>query len=619
MFSNFNNLPSDQYWKFFTDFNQWKNGQDVFDKQDSPGYFQHCSIALFWMLHTLNKPVDLNYILTLKNLAYHSDPTKDRGLALEVESGIGSSSITEAGVQQLIAQAPETAGLALNLHFGNSGITTYQLNQEKDAQFIFNQIVPYIEAKDRVGLSRKSNSVEEVAEGVTSRLTAYKEEINLAKVEEQKLTAIVKVIQNLHQFHPFPDGNGRTFCFFLLNKLLLENDLAPTIIEDPGYFTGCSVTELVEAVKVGQKRFQSLCHPLEISLVDMIRKEINLTPKEEQELFIDPVEQVENKKLFRLLQWYGFENDKTLVTASLKNDSRQARDLLRTLHASAFAKDPHWRRLVVHMIENKKTDALKSLKQVIDAADDIKDQPWFKTEKYIDMVLTSPEYGTFDKINEKYLDRKKHFKAAWSNKSLALIEKYIYQAPASLNKLFEVIDEFQHDQSSSCYYRYILVGVNNESHVGKDIQLYLFEGQVWYRTTYQGELTCFNLEAGLKAKIEPKQLEELKTLIQSEVENLVKDLACSKSNCQKQKPVSFHTKLTLINANLPEILRELAENTQHPALLASAKHCHLECENVLTPQKYSKTLGELQSCASLFFQKNPSVNSGLLPSTIFKK
>ena len=73
------------------------------------------------------------------------------------------------------------------------------------------------------------------------------------ETDDLKISAIVSAIQELEQIHPFQDANCRTFCFVLLNSILMQQGYDPAIIDDPNKFDGFSVEELVETVKLGMQ------------------------------------------------------------------------------------------------------------------------------------------------------------------------------------------------------------------------------------------------------------------------------------------------------------------------------------------------------------------------------
>lgn len=73
--------------------------------------------------------------------------------------------------------------------------------------------------------------------------------------EEEKIKAIAWCVREILLTHPFSDGNGRTISL-LLNKLLLQHNLSPTIIENPTRIDGFSLNELCAEIKRGQDVFR---------------------------------------------------------------------------------------------------------------------------------------------------------------------------------------------------------------------------------------------------------------------------------------------------------------------------------------------------------------------------
>jgi hypothetical protein len=87
-------------------------------------------------------------------------------------------------------------------------------------------------------------------------LDAYYDEVAKATTARDKMRAIVRCCQTLHQLHVFRDGNARTMEMLLLNRLLMEQGMWPTILEDPKAFKGLTVDELVDEVEQGQLLFK---------------------------------------------------------------------------------------------------------------------------------------------------------------------------------------------------------------------------------------------------------------------------------------------------------------------------------------------------------------------------
>lgn len=76
--------------------------------------------------------------------------------------------------------------------------------------------------------------------------------------EDEKLHAIARLCQDLDQLHVFVDGNIRTTGILLLNKLLIENGLSPSVMHDVNQLDCLSEDELVTIIKEGQEFFQRL-------------------------------------------------------------------------------------------------------------------------------------------------------------------------------------------------------------------------------------------------------------------------------------------------------------------------------------------------------------------------
>ncbi|KGP62438.1 hypothetical protein EP47_01570 [Legionella norrlandica] len=99
-------------------------------------------------------------------------------------------------------------------------------------------------------------SLEEIESRVQAIINEYYKEISAAATSDEKLIAIVKLVQGLEQLHPFEDANCRTFCMLLLNRELIANHLEPTMVRDPNFFDLKSQSELVTLIKEGQQHLK---------------------------------------------------------------------------------------------------------------------------------------------------------------------------------------------------------------------------------------------------------------------------------------------------------------------------------------------------------------------------
>ncbi|WP_167554586.1 Fic family protein [Legionella israelensis] len=257
---------NEQYWKLIIDQKKWpSNNPLIFDQEDSPGYLESTSLALWGMLATVDDPVTTDYIQGLHDLAYHD---RKGGIHFTYTSkgisGLSPESFNEKGFEELIHKIRQ--GVKLSIIYKkdkddkNEKSKIFNLDPSKTPQELYQELLGKVAAGEIgwAGLKR-STSVSDAIEVSQNYIDRYKEEIKNAVNTDEKLTAIVRFIQDMHQYHPFADGNGRTFIFLLLNKLLLQNNLSPAAVPVPGRFTGWSTESLVEEVKKGQKAFQDLC------------------------------------------------------------------------------------------------------------------------------------------------------------------------------------------------------------------------------------------------------------------------------------------------------------------------------------------------------------------------
>lgn len=76
--------------------------------------------------------------------------------------------------------------------------------------------------------------------------------------EEKTLLAIVRLCQDLDQFHVFVDGNIRTIGILVLNRLLIQNQLTPAVLSDVNAFDCLSEKELISCICEGQRFFLGL-------------------------------------------------------------------------------------------------------------------------------------------------------------------------------------------------------------------------------------------------------------------------------------------------------------------------------------------------------------------------
>lgn len=84
----------------------------------------------------------------------------------------------------------------------------------------------------------------------------YSKSIQEVTTLEGKLQAIADLLRTIEVSHIFPDGNQRTVAFLMLNKLLIENNLPPALLDEPVMFDGfVPLKEMGKQIKKGMANF----------------------------------------------------------------------------------------------------------------------------------------------------------------------------------------------------------------------------------------------------------------------------------------------------------------------------------------------------------------------------
>ncbi|MDR3501502.1 MAG: Fic family protein [Legionella sp.] len=273
-------LPNEAYWKLLIDYEYWvDNDASIFDKQDSPGYMNRASKAFLYLLETMDERVTCDFILKLHDMAYNDQRKHYLGFKPHVLSGLSDESVTVDGLRELINKIKSGMPNGLRLTYSkeaNNYHERYAIDlQHVCAQEIFTNLNS--DVWPHLFIERKS-LVTEVELEVENLLIQYNESIRQAIAPKEKLKCIATLIRDLHQYHPFGDGNGRTFIFLLLNKLLITNGLSATAVESPQRFSGYSISELITEIELGQCNFRELCtqqYEKQISLQEYIRQKIS--------------------------------------------------------------------------------------------------------------------------------------------------------------------------------------------------------------------------------------------------------------------------------------------------------------------------------------------------------
>lgn len=151
--------------------------------------------------------------------------------------------------------APDLRNGTAELPLAKTSITEDGLQQLRDNQDRLGYVLT--DMGDEYRLKFNESTPEMCKEKTGVILQTYEREIEEAEDDDAKLKAIGRAIQDLYCSHMFQDGNTRT-SIMLLNRMLLENDLSPSILGDTRPMAKCSLDEFVERIKEGQETFREL-------------------------------------------------------------------------------------------------------------------------------------------------------------------------------------------------------------------------------------------------------------------------------------------------------------------------------------------------------------------------
>lgn len=271
-------LPASDLWRLFIDGFRQDEGQFAFDKGFGAegGYYASMISAWKTMIEHVNEPLtvqsfsDLHESSTGK-LAYYD--TEEGNIMREKKHAPHEFS--------LLSQDTTLDRFAWNCTF--EGIKEFvQYYQDNHAELKENNQSYAFGVKNAQGftydydLMRTDKTVTEIAHDLNelakrgdvsfgargdSKLGAeliinkYYQNIAQAKTDDAKLAVIAQCVGELERLHAFQDANCRTMIL-TLNKLLIQNELYPTILENPNRMDLLSNAELVAQIKQGQAQFK---------------------------------------------------------------------------------------------------------------------------------------------------------------------------------------------------------------------------------------------------------------------------------------------------------------------------------------------------------------------------
>ncbi|MCV9878818.1 Fic family protein [Brenneria izbisi] len=304
----FSSVNIDNVWRMLIDSSAHDDGRhNGLRFENEPGYIAGMYRGLAQVLHNdlradgdmsgnvmikqlhdkaIDGVIDFSRLKRAVNLARTGDPAEVKALLAHVASYTSTTrpahtpGVTDDGSENVLKfmdKGYRTESVFFSLNQGKN-CSQQGFNELLDRYFSSANELPFSfwNYKENRGESMEGASYETATVGLCSRpfeeippslqpapytksqFNHYRQEIAAAKNDDDKLSSIARLCCNLEQAHCFTDGNARTLGFLLVNQLLLENALSPTVITDPNRFDGFSNQELVDEIKKGQRLFNQL-------------------------------------------------------------------------------------------------------------------------------------------------------------------------------------------------------------------------------------------------------------------------------------------------------------------------------------------------------------------------
>lgn len=258
-------LPEDNLWKMCIDQDRWSSRYDF---ETEMGYMNGMYNGFRIMIDNISKPLNAESLANIHDSCVRDVYGRDidgylkEGYRLDNErnyfrlihgrnmSGKGFNEILERmgttnEQEKLMLDGVEFKSIRNNDRFGiyiNSDFVS-----EKNQYFL-------------VSKGKSDKECREIAENELSKCNH-----SIEKDEDTIIHEIANLCMELERAHLFSDGNARTYGFVVINKLLIDAGLSPTILENPNHLDGFSIEEIVQEIREGQGRFQALLEPDPVS------------------------------------------------------------------------------------------------------------------------------------------------------------------------------------------------------------------------------------------------------------------------------------------------------------------------------------------------------------------
>lgn len=271
----FGDYPLDRLWYLLIDYNRREElgplGFDTSERDTEQGYLSGMFKGLNYVFESIDTPLSLRYLETLHEKVIDkvtkvevvSQGAQAHGKGFRKDTTPVEFGFTPTGEKQNVTEA----GFIELLDHVRSGNSYFRV-ELNDFSRLDQKALESEQRSDQElykVMMQMGGSVSILPKGpgvLNDRISKIIENFQVSMSNPQvtsnddKIRAIAICIHQLELTHPFDDANCRTMSL-LLNKLLIQHELGPTILENPNRIDAYSIDELVDEIKKGQTCFSN--------------------------------------------------------------------------------------------------------------------------------------------------------------------------------------------------------------------------------------------------------------------------------------------------------------------------------------------------------------------------
>jgi hypothetical protein len=262
--------PELNAWRLVMDGHAQVNGTYFFERER--GFMAGALRGLNFMVETLDAPMTVEHLIALHDTAVDGvfapdadtpDKLLVKGLRRPTHFGTmgpldfgEGGNATNEGVAELRANPSKNQPSGSELLLEVNG----KLSPSSWVSFISIDDEPWIYVTVPADPALVKARIAEILDACRDELAKARDLASPSEREHAVLTSIATRCQDLAQYHFFEDGNLRT-VMLVMNKLLMQSGMPPAIVWQPQEYAMCSISQIVDSIRQGQKTFAGLLSP----------------------------------------------------------------------------------------------------------------------------------------------------------------------------------------------------------------------------------------------------------------------------------------------------------------------------------------------------------------------